>query len=230
MPYKKKFYKKKKKFSKKANWMRKYNKAELISKSIVPKKAVVRMKYCDTYSLNPGVGGVPVTQLIHANHINDPDISGSGHQPYGHDQWKEFYNHYTVIGSKITVRFQSTGKEEQAMVGIGLKDDTTIDADDRSLRENGKSVYGFLSGDASDSMTTLVRKYSPRTFFGINKPLGTDSLRGTFGTTVPAGYEGAFFHVWCGAADGSTDITPVLAHVQVEYIVLMMEPKDFTIS
>lgn len=38
-----------------------------------------------------------------ANSLFDPDLTGTGHQPYGFDQWKTYYATYMVTSSRITV-------------------------------------------------------------------------------------------------------------------------------
>lgn len=41
----------------------------------------------------------------------DPDLTGTGHQPTGHDQWANFYKRYLVFGSKCKIKViqNSTG-------------------------------------------------------------------------------------------------------------------------
>lgn len=58
-----------------------------------------------------------------ANSIYDPDYTGVGHQPMGHDTLELLYGRYTVVGSAITVRLTNRNSTAQSY-GIYLSDDT----------------------------------------------------------------------------------------------------------
>ena len=82
----------------------------------VPDSKVVKMRYVDQFTIDPGLGTAGHISL-RANGLFDPYVPVGGHQPYSFDQYMEFYNRYTVLGSKITVTF-SAGT--QMTVGINL--------------------------------------------------------------------------------------------------------------
>jgi len=52
--------------------------------------------------LNPGAGA-NARYLFRANSIFDPDHSGVGHQPYGHDNLQSIYKQYVVDKAVITL-------------------------------------------------------------------------------------------------------------------------------
>lgn len=70
------------------------------------------------------VAGVPQFYTFAGNSLYDPDITGTGHQPMGFDQWQGFYNKYTVYGSKIRATFCNVDSvagapnTENIMVGL----------------------------------------------------------------------------------------------------------------
>ena len=61
-----------------------------------------QLRYSQTVTINPGIGTCGVYKF-RANSIFDPDYTGIGHQPYGHDNLESIYQHYTVDSSTITV-------------------------------------------------------------------------------------------------------------------------------
>lgn len=66
-----------------------------------PAKANYVLRYSDQITLNPGAGATPI-YLFRANSIYDPDFTGVGHQPYGHDTLQTIYQSYVVDKAVIT--------------------------------------------------------------------------------------------------------------------------------
>ena len=67
-----------------------------------PAKAHYTLRYSDQITLNPAVAA---TSHYHfrANSIFDPDRTGVGHQPYGHDTLSNIYKSYVVDKAVITL-------------------------------------------------------------------------------------------------------------------------------
>ena len=64
--------------------------------SIMPDSIYVNMKYNTAITMTSllGIG----TYVFSMNSIFDPDFTGVGHQPLGHDQWSAFCSvHFTII-------------------------------------------------------------------------------------------------------------------------------------
>ncbi len=73
---------------------------------IVPASKIVQLKYVSPVPYNGGGldAGASVTAnyIFRANSCFDPDLTGTGIQPPGFDQWKQFYTTYEVLASHIT--------------------------------------------------------------------------------------------------------------------------------
>jgi hypothetical protein len=76
----------------------------------IPKqsKAVAfkKLQYSDTdWPLHGTFDGINTYyhHVFRGNSINDPDVTGVGTQPYGHDEWAGLYNNYAVMSSSITI-------------------------------------------------------------------------------------------------------------------------------
>lgn len=84
---------------------------------VCPDVMRVRLRYNAVKDLSGGGLSGFNAIVFRGNSIFDPDFSGGGHQPLGHDQWANFYRRYRVLGSKIIVRAAS---DSAAPAGIGV--------------------------------------------------------------------------------------------------------------
>lgn len=179
------------------------------------------MLYNEVTQLNPGVGTMSV-QVMSANGLYDPDISGTGHQPRGFDQIMPLFDHYTVIGAEIRVDFSSTESSLATQVGVSLVDDGTLSSAASDYIENGNTKYIYLAPRGSGGSTaSLTMKVNPNKFLGRSKPLADPDLKGNIGSNPS---EQAFFHIWAIGAGGS-DTATVSTNITVKYIAIFTEPK-----
>lgn len=86
-----------------------------------------------------------VTVAAHQFRLNstfDPDVTGTGTQPYGRDQVAGMYGHYIVNGATVKVTFANGGTNGPTQCTIRATTDGTVptDIDAESERINGKMV------------------------------------------------------------------------------------------
>jgi len=120
MPFKRKF--KPRKFMKRRFKRRKFNtkvtNRMLTTQPIAP-RALVQMRYTET--LLPYLAlsaAAPSFYFFNLNSIFDPNRTGSGHQPYGHDTYSTLYNRYRVYKVKWSVTLPSDSSlKYQAVIG-----------------------------------------------------------------------------------------------------------------
>ncbi len=63
------------------------------------------MRYGTAFTLTAGAVGVYGTeQVFRLNSIYDPDLTSTGHQPYGHDTMATLYNRYRVNRVRICLK------------------------------------------------------------------------------------------------------------------------------
>lgn len=80
-----------------------------------PPSQVVKFTYTQTVPLTSGTGGIYGTeQAYRLNSLYDPDLTGVGHQPYGHDQMALIYRQYKVVGVNIKINW--TAPDAQGML------------------------------------------------------------------------------------------------------------------
>lgn len=64
-----------------------------------PMTKTYKLRYTENHILSAGISGIiGTTQTYSINDIYDTDLTGAGHQPYGHDTLATIYNRYKVIG------------------------------------------------------------------------------------------------------------------------------------
>lgn len=179
------------------------------------------------FTLNPGAAGTVSTHVFSAIGLFDPDITGIGHQPTGFDQIMTFYDHYTVIASKIYVRYQNNDSTNHQFCGIFLKDTAVTETDYRVIVENGLGTYTHLAANFSDQgVAELQYGCSTAKFMGRPNLLSEDDLRGS-ATSNPV--DQAYFHVWA-APTTSVDSLTVVCSVRIEYVAVFTEPRTAPIS
>ena len=112
-----------------------------------------RLRYSTNLSLN-ATSGVIAYNLFRCNSIFDPDYTGVGHQPYGHDTYQQIYNHYRVESAVISVS-HCTGVN--GVLGISLTDDTTVETDYDTVKERkGTVMLPTVSGNGNTRHNHII--------------------------------------------------------------------------
>lgn len=197
-------------------------------RSFMPKRNLVRLKYVDTVSVDPGVGAI-ASYNFSTNSCYDPNATGTGHQPMGFDQYMTFYDHYTVIGAKITVQGQSEQTSVPIIAGIYKNDDTTfLPTTAPHACELPGVKYRFVAekDNGTKSTFTLTSKFSHREL-PIVKALGSNEVRGTVNSSPS---EQTYWTIFVGPADGTSDLNAHVLWVHIEYLVVFTEPKELAQS
>lgn len=190
----------------------------------LPLKLKRTLRYMETsVGLNPGVAGSAADYVFSANGMYDPNITGIGHQPIGFDQYMSLYEHFTVIGAKISVVFQNTETTYLAWCGIAVRPAATAIVDGQTTMENGMCVVkAFDKAGTTNSFGMLTYPLSIGKYMGRKSILSEDDFRGTSGAN-PA--EQVYFHVFA-FPNNAQDIGQITAHVVIDYIAVFTEPKE----
>lgn len=187
----------------------------------LPAKVMVKHRYVDTIGLS-GTTGAPSAYFFSANGMYDPDITGTGHQPLYFDQYAALYNHYTVIGSKVTFRCAPAANSYSTMRVVGTIDDdasnVSNNVDAISEQTQGTNIHIFPA-NSTDTVRYVRLKWSAKKIFG-GSILGNDKLRGT-PTSNPA--EQSYYCLVLQPAIGTNGAINVV--VEIEYIAIWDELK-----
>lgn len=217
MPYKRKY-------KKRTPARRRRRAVSKIPRGIMPNNSkVVKLKYSDDWNLLPTTADIPYKAFFSACSLYDPDRTGGGHQPKMFDQMCTYYNHYTVLSAKISVRCINTPSVPM-MVFITKTDSISPGAlgTKNQLLEADNTRYCYLSNDTLDK--TITSSYSKKKTFGKS---ATDKLTAS-ATTNPA--DEIFWQV--SAINTKAGETPnnVPIVVNIEYVALFTERVQIDLS
>lgn len=184
-----------------------------------------KFRYVQNFEINPGAGTIAVHNWS-ANDLNQPNKTTSGHRPMRFDAIKTFYNHYVVIGSKITVTKVSTGAGAQTTIvwGIFMNDSVISPTSFSQMVEQGRSRYRVTNTSNNQTGQSLSKGYSAKKFFNVTNISDNFDRLGADVASSPS--EGAIFSVWAQALDLSTDLPAEQYLCVIDYIAMFSEPKD----
>lgn len=149
-----------------------------LGRQVLPPLLSNTVTYSDAFVLQTNVSGYNY-YLFSANGLYDPNISGTGHQPYYFDQLANMYNHYTVMSSKITVYcFARDGTAVGIQNTLFVDDDTdpmlalSTDAPERP------GAITWFSNPNQQPDKGATKYWNAKSTFGGNV-MDNDDLRGS---------------------------------------------------
>ena len=188
-----------------------------------PVRMVATLRYCETITITQSLNTVG-NYCFNCNSIQDPNSTGSGHQPYGHDTYQSIYNQYTVLKSKIKVTPTRFSSASNAITwGIGIEDVTTASGTYDGWAERPTySVIASCRGDGSTGSKPISKLWNRAkrfphedTYRALSAPFGAN----------PAEVE--VFNIVCQTADTATSpLGTVYLFVEIEYTCEFYELKD----
>lgn len=193
---------------------------------LVPATRLIKLKYCATHTLTCTSGVITKIQY-RANDIGNPYYSGTGHSPYGTNQLEALYSRYKVVGSRIKVNWGQYTANNIHNVATFLDDDLTVLSTSLSrMREtfNGNHVKMLRSDSSSGSRTSAN--------FSLKKEAGANAHDESWSapwTATPNNVR--YFVIAMQTADEtSSSTTPLTLDAEIEYVVLLSQPKEFALS
>lgn len=202
---------------------------------LYPKTRMISFPYVDHQKMDVGVYPGINQYFYSCVNLNDPVAAVGGHQPLGHDQAMELYDHFLVAGAKITVTFNSTSTSNYPVVcGIYLSDDTTVTTTSiTQLLEQGKSKYRYLNIKDGTKSCTITSTYSAKKWFNItNVKDNRHQLGGSFATDSTYTGDGVYWCVFVASPEygGATDPPEIFTNIRINYSAIVSEPKELAAS
>jgi len=193
------------------------------SSNPLPNEYFVRMKYVQTYKALSSAGASYAGNIFRLNSIYDPDESGVGHQPYGHDTLAPLFNLYRVLKTKIVVEYQPEVPSTayyKPIIGILPCAQLPTITNFNHLLELPKSVW-----KQTDLNTRRVSKsYNLANVVGVTKAqYKTDDI---FMATVGANPSAnCLAYVYIGLGNGGSPTIDYYVTVTMIFDVMWMNPK-----
>jgi hypothetical protein len=172
--------------------------------------------YGDTFSMTNSSGYASV-QHFSVNGLHDIDTTNVGHQCRGYDQIMTLYDHYEVLGFKITVQACiPEAATNSHCVGLLLYDGAGSSSTVIDQLEQRQSKTLLISPGKPGTISLTC---NPHKFLG--RPVGQSSMIGQNGSQPG---DMVYCRLFCFAPDGSSTVT-VSAVVTIEYRVRFIEPQ-----
>jgi len=214
----------KKKYNNKKK-MIKYRKRQPLPIGGFPKTKMIKLRYVTESVVQ--CSGLSNSHNFSANGLYDPDITGTGHQPKAFDEWMAVYNHYNVVGSRISVKLVSPHGADGFIWGV-TRTPTPNSLQGKLLTyclENrytkGYRAIGNNPGQRALANRPFTTNYSQKKQFGQNSSQKTD-LTGN-NTSNPA--EQSYFEVWMAPINNIPSTQTASFIVTIDYIALLTEPR-----
>lgn len=187
---------------------------------LFPTTAKATLKYSESIAFDSS-DSTPVLQVMSGNGLYDPNITGTGLQPLGFDQWMSIYNHYRVSACRCVIICPSQATPDNIIA-------VTFSATSSALSQShiasfAEMPYTTIQNSPSNfygGQKLITPWYSVKNFYRLKSIVGADDLAGT-ASSNPA--DGVFFHINVGALSGNPPSVSLL--ITIEYRVEFFEPK-----
>lgn len=186
----------------------------------LPQGMYAIMKY--SWSIGLASSTTLAYNVFRANGLFDPDLTATGHQPYGHDQWAQLYRQYQVNWAEIEVIFQNTVAADNgavpSTVGIYASTDSNAPPALTTLSEAPVNTIGNC-GCLENDPVKLKLKVRISDIVGDRKNIWDKQYTALFGADPIAQ---AFFTV-VAQSDVGNDVS-VQARVTITYYCWLWDP------
>lgn len=190
----------------------------------LPVTKTVNLSYYETVGLTC-TSGIVSKHTFNLANIFDPDVSGGGHQPFGHDQWATLYRQYYVKSAKISVKWSNIATNNIAHnVFVTLDKDNNIDGNLDFRQEKTRGVGNATLLPNSNNTKTVSVYYNPKSYHAIKDPKDDHQIKALMsaGPLLPA-----YAVIGIQPLDQvSTSTAIIYGEVRIEFNVVIFDPVD----
>jgi len=189
-----------------------------------------QLKYCEIITLTTQTGLLGTQQAYLLNSIYDPNSSGTGHQPYGHDTYATMYNKYRVIGCRVQLIFTTPGAANDIICVMAPSSNTSSGMTGLQLyqvQEWPQSVCGILPS-TGERRCVLQANYDMATQAGVSKAvyLAGDEYEAAIGSSPN---KAVYLTFNSGCVDGTGSVQ-CKVQVYLEFDVLFFDRTTLGLS
>ena len=181
---------------------------------LIAPKYITTLKYSDIISPPSSITGLSHNWQFNINSIFDPDRTGTGHQPLGHDQLALLYYRYRVFGVSWRATFFQSANIG-SVYAVVANDSTTLANSSYAVMK--ERPHAFIKSVSTDKPTVITGRVSLPKLNGLTSAQfkANEQTQSLFGTNpseqfflniggIPAATTAAFpftvdlvFHVEC---------------------------------
>lgn len=132
-----------------------------------PRQMKISLRYSDT-NAKTSSSTLFIDHVYNLNSIFDPDRTGTGHQPQGHDVWAQLYNRYRVDACTVKVVFTNSSPNGTRLGLLGSNDATAI-TDGNILCESPFGVHKNMT--STGPAVSLIKRFDLAALTGISRPV-----------------------------------------------------------
>lgn len=215
-------------FKRKA-WGKKARPTVNVNRALAPfaQRYITKMKYAEQVQVTgPGLGGLAAFRF-NLNSIFDPNQTGIGHQPYGHDTMAGLYNRYRVIKCNYVISGIATGgtSGNQYSIIAALPSNETVNLGGGLAEAQEHPRCKFITQAPESGLKVLRGSVYLPSLVGRSKAqyMADDRYQATYGSSPN---ELAILNVYAGVLNGSAETTSMQLNVVLEYVVESFDVKS----
>lgn len=199
--------------------------SNLRSLNPIAQRYICKMKYAEVVTSALGLGTYGLARF-NLNSIFDPNQSGGGHQPYGHDTFSTMYNRYRVISCSYRISAQASDGSNIQLAVIPTNE-TISPASISEVRENPRCKYTLQGGNAPLRFVS-GKVYIPSLMGRLKAQyMADDRFQAAFGSN-PA--ELALLSCYAGPTAETSSSLTMIYNVELEYTVEVFDIKHLAQS
>jgi hypothetical protein len=185
----------------------------------------VRLKYRDELFPTTTSGSV-YHYVYRGNNIYDPDLTGTGHQPMGFDQWAALYSQFQVISSSCKLQGTDTSSTSAPSTLVVSLCPTISSTDIASYQPTTvgelpyakqKIFFNHQSNQADNVLYQTIRTAKCLGSPGANI-IGAVDYSGLSSGTAPT--RGYYWHINLQDVGENASVVDVQLYVEIEYEVV----------
>jgi hypothetical protein len=100
--------------------------------------------------------GLASDYKFNLNGLFDPDLTGTGHQPYGYDQISTFYARWVVTRCRYQIRLTSSAGSITVLTAVPDNSATSFGTGDRDLAAESPMAQTIISASASPTDAQVI--------------------------------------------------------------------------
>jgi len=179
----------------------------IMRSNIVDDRVITRLKYATLIQSS----GSPFSEYVFTgNGLYDPDVTSTGSQPAGYDEWSLFYSRYRGLGCSISVKFINNSATIGTYVSILATPVSTGVTTVTDAICQPYCVWGRVGAETGNNVLSLRMNMSSGKIFGQN--IEYDDLFAAATSANPSRLW--YFIINCSTADATTNL-------DMEYVVVL---------